>query len=108
MGKGEDWCVGCKEFGYRYMLEVVLVHFLMDIGWYKRKSAFTEELCKVGGPFEGIVIFYYGVRNDGDHSELMVGKCGLCICRGIGRVSGWVLGWLCGCQVGEVIHGNVW
>ena len=62
---------------------------------------FPAGVCKVAEPFAGVAIFYECI-NDRVHDELLVVEFGPGNISGIGRGSGWILGWLCGFQVGEV------
>ena len=40
------------------MLDVVLVYFLMELGWQKRQALFTAGLCKVDSLLLGSAIFF--------------------------------------------------
>ena len=82
------------------------MYFLMNLGWYKGQATFPEGFFKVYGLFAGIATFSCEVSNVGVRDQLLVGKFGPVNFIGIGRGSGCVLGWLCGCQGGEVRNGN--
>ena len=77
------------------------MYFLMNLGWYKGQATFPEGFFKVDGLFAGIATFSCEVSNVGVRDQLLVGKFGPVNFIGIGRGSGCVLGWLCGCQGGE-------
>ena len=49
--------VGWSKLRWISMLEILLVNFLMDLGWKKRQSTFPEGICKVAGPLSGVSIF---------------------------------------------------
>ena len=57
----------------RYMLQVVFMNLLIELGEKERKSTFSAAVHKVASPFTGIDIFSYEGLNGGVNYELLVG-----------------------------------
>ena len=58
------------------MLQVLLVHLLMELGLYKMPFVFPSGFCKVSVTLAGVVIFSCKGINGWVHGDFLMGECG--------------------------------